>query len=156
METTFTWYSPHYEWRERSADWFWWVGTLALIGIGLSVWFKNYLLAALLFLGGGLLILFARREPDEYVISVNQEGITIDERKFLFRDLDAFWIADPTAQGVFHKLMLHTQSGPVQMHTYLIDIDVDVEALREFLRSKLTETEFKPSRIEVEFEKFLG
>lgn len=56
MQTNFEWQSPEYEWTSRGNDWYWAVGTVAVVAIGLAVFFKNYLLAILMLVAGTLLV----------------------------------------------------------------------------------------------------
>lgn len=155
METRFTWYAPEHEWTERSPDWYWWFGTIGAIAVAGSIWFQNYLLAALLAISTALFIIFNKREPGEHVVVVTDEWIMVDSKKYLFRELDGFWVADPLDHSIFGKLMLHIPNGPVQLHTYLIDVDVEIAELRDFLRTKITEKEYKPNQVEILFDKYL-
>ena len=143
---TFSWITPEYEDRPRSRDWYWWVGTIGVIGAGASIWFTNYLLGGLLLLATFLVIAFSGREPRDHEITVSSQGIMVDDKMYDIKSIDSFWIAEPTGDRQFARLIIHQKFAPSTLHTYLIAEDVDITSLQQFLLQFISEKEVKESK----------
>lgn len=154
MEPQFSWEAPEYEHIERSNDWYYWAGTIAAIIIGLAVWQKNYIFGVLVLMATVLLMLFSRRKPESHTISVSDDGIVIDEKQYLYRELRAFTIIPASELRTFNQLVLVKPFTPMVTTTFIIDPSINIESLREFLLTKLSENEFVESKTLATIEKF--
>lgn len=141
MQTRFEWQAPEYEWVERGSDWYWVLGTLAVVIIGLSVYFKNYLLAILILLGSTLLIAFSKRKPTDHELAISPEGFFVDGYTYQFSQFQGFTIAEPPANQNYPRITFYKQGSPTPFLTFLIDFEIDTDELREFLLTKLEERE---------------
>lgn len=141
MQTNFKWQAPEYEWKDRSNDWYWVLGTVAVIIVGLSIYSKNYLLGILILIGATLLIAFSKRKPRDHDFSVSAEGFFIDGHTYPFSDFEGFNISEPPANQSYPRITFHKRLSPTPYSTYLIDFDIDTDELREFLLTKLEEQE---------------
>jgi hypothetical protein len=113
QEQGITWQVSTHEHKDRSADWYWTLGLLALGGAGLSVFFGNLLFAVILLLGGGCIGALAARGPREHAVRVDGKGLMLDGTIYPYRKLDSFWIEDSKANDpkllVSTKGVLHPQ-----------------------------------------------
>lgn len=87
-----TWSAPEYLEQNRSTDWYWGVGLVALIAAGAAVFFGNYLFAVLIAVGAFSLILFAQRKPEHIEYSITERGIRINSLLYPYNSLDSFWV----------------------------------------------------------------
>ena len=133
----FEWKAPEYEFREKSADWFWIVAIISSALITASIVFDNFLFAVIIFIAAFSLMLYGARKPKEIKISITEKGITIDDRFYDFSELKSFWI-EKTEEKT--KLLLKTKSL-----VSVIDVELreDEDKIRDFLRARLKEEEIE-------------
>lgn len=88
----FLWSAYEYEYYEKSADWYWWVGFVAIILLGFALWQRSFLFVLVLLLGWFTIVLYAIRPPQMISFSVAERGVLIGDRLYLWHDLRSFWI----------------------------------------------------------------
>ena len=93
-----SWQAPSHEHVERSVDWFWALGIIALAGAILSILFGNLLLAGIIVLGALSLAIISSREPQIHTIRLSSQGIMIDMKLYPWRSLRSFWVDDETRE----------------------------------------------------------
>jgi hypothetical protein len=86
------WSAPEYHHYERSTDWFWAVGIIAVSIAVLSFFFNNALFGILILLSAGILIFYVLRVPSEVQYEINQRGIMINNDLYPYLTLEAFWL----------------------------------------------------------------
>lgn len=145
MQTNFEWQAPEYEWTERGNDWYWVLGVVGVIIIGLSIYFKNYLLGILVLLGGTLLFAFSKRKPSNHDFVISPEGFFVDGHTYSFSEFEGFTISEPPANQNYPRVTFYKNFSPTPYSTYLIDFAIDTDELREFLATKLEERENAPT-----------
>jgi hypothetical protein len=127
--------------KERSVDWYWALGVIALVGAGLSFWLGNMLFALILVVGLGSLGVLLARGPREHRVAVDSRGVTVDGTLYPNRSLKAFWVDrredDP-------RLYLIT-SGLIAPHITLpLESVAQGEQVRSILRRNVKEEEQEP------------
>ncbi len=133
-----SWKALEYEEKERSNDWFWAVGIIALsIAVG-SIIYKNYLFAIFIVLAAVTLVMYHFRKPKEYEIEISKKGIKIGNEFHPYKELKSFWI--DTADENHKKLILN--SSKVFMPIIVLPMQNDLENdLRQTLPTYLKEEE---------------
>ncbi len=86
------WRDYEYLHHEKSIDWYWGLGTITVLGVGLSVFFGNTLLAILIGLGGIAVGLFAMRDPKEIEYCITERKILIGNEAHSYSELESFSI----------------------------------------------------------------
>ena len=86
------WSALEYEEKERSTDWFWALGIIIVASSLASIIYSNYFFAVLLVLAGILLGHFAIRKPDLVFYELNEKGLKIRNRLYLFENIKSFWV----------------------------------------------------------------
>ncbi|MDE2213168.1 MAG: hypothetical protein KGJ34_01380 [Patescibacteria group bacterium] len=114
--TVLSWTSPTHLKAERSTDWYWALGLLAICGVIASVLWGNLLFAAIIALGAFMIGVMAAREPRECEIHLSAEGIVVDHDFYSFSSLRAFWIE---THHEYPKLYLAT-TGLIHPHIVII------------------------------------
>ncbi len=115
-----TWQAYEYHHREKSNDWFWALGIIAVGGIVAAIFLHNLLFALLILVASVAIGLFAAREPDLVTFAITRRGIRIDDDLYPYQNLDGFWIEDISEAHV-PKLLL--KSKKVLMPMIVIPIE---------------------------------
>ena len=137
---TISWQGYEYDHHEKSSDWFWALGIIALSSAVTAVIFKNILFALLIIIGAFVVALFAARRPHMVHFEINKRGVGIDDRLYPFKTLESFWIEEDEHEH--HVLILKSQR--VVMPYIVIPLhDEHMEDARNILLTKLTEEELR-------------
>ncbi len=136
-----TWIAKEYEHRERSIDWFWAVGVVAIALAVISIIFHNLLFAVFIIIATVTLLLYALRHPRDMRHELNERGIMIDSTLFPYKTLDSFWIVDHTLPN---KLLVKSQK--IFMPYLVLHIEnIRSEEVRDFLLQYIEEEELHES-----------
>ena len=140
------WETYEYEPRERSSNWYWFVGLAAVLLVIWAIVMKNFLLAILVLLGAFTLMIYAARKPRVIKIGVSRRGVQIHQDLFPFHSLRSFWVHEDDAE---RKIILRSEKLLMpHLHIPLAE-DVDHEALRVFLLDFLPEEPHRPTIIDL-------
>ena len=139
MDLPIRWQAYEYEEKDRSGDWYWALGIIAVAAAVASIFFENVLFALLILIAAFTLALFAARKPDLINFAIERRGIRIDHTLYPFSTLEAFWINHSDAEDV-HLLLV--RSSRVLMPYIIIPITHEmVEPIHEALAEVLEEEE---------------
>lgn len=75
----FEWDAQEYAFEEKSADWYWALGVIAVAGSIASIIFGNFILALLIVAAAGSLALTAARAPRTHHFVITDEGLVVDQ-----------------------------------------------------------------------------
>ena len=138
-KTVLRWQAFEYIHREKTPDWYWAVGIIAVAIAVTAVLLSDVLFAILILLGAFSLALFAGREPLLVSFEINQKGIAINDLLYPYGTLDSFWVNDLPTE---HTPKLLLKSKKVLVPHIVIPIEnISPEEIREFLISKIKEEE---------------
>ncbi|MCX6819893.1 MAG: hypothetical protein NT019_01215 [Candidatus Adlerbacteria bacterium] len=98
-EHNITWHVLTHEHKVHTADWYWALGLLTLLGAGLSIYFGNILLALILIIGAGSIMTLKIRGPREHQVRVDSRGIALDGTLYVWKTVDSFWVNTNTERG---------------------------------------------------------
>lgn len=127
--------------RERSTDWYWAFALITLLGVAASIFFGNYMLAIILFVGMGSIGILAIRGPREHTVRVDKRGVSVDGTLYLYRNMQSFWVEEDVDEP---RLFL-TTNGLISPHiTIPLDDPTHADDIREFLQQFLQEEEQSP------------
>jgi hypothetical protein len=93
MDEGIRWYVLTHEHRDRSVDWYWALGFIALVAIGISIYFSNILFALILVIGALSIGALVARGPREHEVHVHGRGISVDGTLYPYKSLQSFWVA---------------------------------------------------------------
>ncbi|MFT5352237.1 MAG: hypothetical protein ACI9GH_000076, partial [Candidatus Paceibacteria bacterium] len=98
------WQAHEHSHIERSSDWYWIVGIIA-IGIAvLSIYFDNILLAVIIILATSIAQVKARTEPQLLNFKITRKGILAGDTLYPYSALESFWVIDD-ADDSFDKII---------------------------------------------------
>lgn len=87
-----TWEAPEYHHYQRSTDWFWAVGIIAICIAILAFVYNNALFGILILLSTGILVFYTLREPDIINYEINQRGIMVGKELHPYLTIESFWL----------------------------------------------------------------
>lgn len=134
----FIWEAHEYTFQEKSSDWYWAVGIVAVSVSIISIIFGNILLALLVLLGSFALSLFASKRPSVIKFEINKTGILINRTLYPYGTLESFWVEDNRHLDLESKLFIKSQRMAVPI--IIIPLEgMDPEDIRDFLLDHLLE-----------------
>ena len=141
----FQWQALEYEEKERSADWFWALGIIVVTASIAAIIYSNYLFAALIILSGGLLWFFAIKKPDMIFYELNNKGLRIGNRLYLYENMKSFFVQTNREDSDDKKPVLFIRSERSFMPILSIPIehDVAIKIHNIFISKNVKEEELK-------------
>ena len=141
VDQELTWQVASHKTRERSNDWYWGLGGLAIVGVIASILFSNMLLAIIIALGAFSLGYLALQEPREHTITLGPRGISVDGTRYAWRGVRSFWVEHQEQ----NPRLFVTMTGLLAPHLsiYLADT-VEAEQVRRMLKKYTVEVEQGP------------
>jgi hypothetical protein len=141
VDQELSWQVASHTARERSNDWYWGLGGLAVVGIIVSILFSNTLLAIIIALGAFSLGYLALQQPREHSISIGPRGIAVDGTRYPWRGVRSFWVE----HSEHHPRLFVTMNGVLAPHIsiYLGDT-VEADSVRRTLKRHVPEVEQGP------------
>lgn len=135
-----TWKAAEHNHAEKSSDWFWVLGILALSGALAAFFFGNFLFAILILVGAVAVSLQAVRPPRIFNYVVATRGIRVGDRLYPFGTLESYRLDDDDEQGP--QLLIKSK----QVYSPLIVIPVPEEYaddVEELVKARLPEDDLE-------------
>jgi hypothetical protein len=131
------WNAPEHSHVEKTTDWYWAVGIIAITAAGLTVILGNVIFGIFIIVAAGALVVRASKPPKVVHFEINDRGIIVDNILYPFLTLESFWI---DAHDRPAKILL--KSGKFFMPYISVPIEeVDPEDVRTILLQYIAETE---------------
>lgn len=131
------WKAREYIHSEKTTDWFWSVGLIALVLIIIAILMENILFALVIIIATIALTLLAVRKPEVIEIEVTQRGIRVDSVLYPYASLDSFWVED----RFFEDKLILKSNKPLTPLIILPVENIDPHILQDFLLNYLPEEE---------------
>lgn len=137
-----SWVTREHEPVKHGADWYWTLGIIALASLVSAIIFDNLLFGILIVLALGLLAYLSVRPPEDATVTINEQGIFINDFQYPYRKIKTFWV--DTAD---HKAVLLFTTDRFFLPMVSIPIgDMSPDNLRLTLRLKIKEEELRESQ----------
>ena len=130
------WDAHEYEHKERSQDWFWAVGIIAVSLAVTAIILGNIIFGILILIGTFSLSLFAKRAPDTIHVVIDEKGITRGRIRYPFPTLTSFWI---DVEHPHKKIILRSEKMFMPYIIVPLADDVDPERLARILSKYMYE-----------------
>ena len=148
-DNSISWTVLTHEHQERTNDWYWALGLIALVGIGVSIYFNDILFAIVLALGVGSLIFLTIRGPREHDVALTPRGINIDGTLYRYPTVRSCWVA---IEEVEHdaefepRARLFLATSGLLHPTFMFPLEdvTHAEAVRDYLLDYVEEVEQEP------------
>lgn len=140
----FEWSAYEHEHFERSSEWFWIVGIIAVALAIASMILGNPLFGALILISAFLLAMFAVKKPNIVIYQLSAKGIRINNTFYPFRALNSFFVThgDPRLDMI-PKLLVSSSKPLMPLMSIPLDPDMDPDDVRDFMLQFLSEEEHK-------------
>lgn len=144
---TFEWDAMEFEHRIKSTDWYWGLGIVFVTAIVLCIISHNYLLAALLFIGGIMVAVYANDVPKSVHVEISERGIKLDRDLYTHDTIKSFWMY--VDHNDRNRLILVTGRSVMPQRIVTLPDTIEATDIREFLLNFIEEKEVKPSTIDL-------
>lgn len=137
-EPLFEWYGMEYESPERSTDWYW---ALGIIAIGLTIAciiFGNVLLALVVIAAAVSAGILAAKKQQEHRFRLTDHGLQIDDRLYHFDTMLHFSVLEYLEKDVPPTLSIKTRSI-FSPHLLIPLGGVDADAVYSYMSSRIEE-----------------
>jgi hypothetical protein len=94
-----TWEAPEHRHNEKTGDWYWALGIIAIAAAAAVVVFGNTLFAVVILLGASTMIVVAHREPKMLNFAVMTRGIRAGNELYPYTTLESFYIDEDNPNG---------------------------------------------------------
>lgn len=138
QEEKIVWKGYEFEYKEKTADWFWAVSIIIISIASIAIIYNNYLFALFIVLAGIISLMTSKKEPSYRIYRLDNKGLSIGNRLYPYKELKSFYIVD----GAFTapKLLLRSTGTLSQILVIPIETDmVNSETIKQFLVDYLPE-----------------
>lgn len=133
------WEYYEYEFQEKTADWFWIFGTIAILLIIIALILNNFLFALIILLSSFILGTYAKRPPSLITYGLGRYGVKHGESTFRYDTIKSFWVNKDSGHLIIESTRM------VKPHISIPLGDTDPELIRKKLLPILKEQEYKGS-----------
>ena len=125
---------------DKSSDWFWIIGIVAIAGAVLAIFFNNILLGLIILLSAFASFMFVNTPAKLEVYELNNRGIRIGGELYPYSSLESFFVVD---EDGFERDRILIKSRKLFMPLLVIPLgdEVEVDDTRDFLLEYLEEEE---------------
>lgn len=139
-----SWTAPEYLLREKSVLWYAGFGVLMALLLFAAFLMRSFLSGVVFALLGTLVLLYSERPPRSVRFSISRDHLTINDRRYVLRDLDRFNIIEtpthPQADGApGHLLLIRGRRTLLPLLHLPLAADVEPETVRRALRRLIKE-----------------
>lgn len=140
----FEWSALEHEHFERSSEWFWIVGIIAVALAIAALILGNPLFAVLIVISAFLLAMFAVKKPEPVHYQLSQKGVRINNTLYPYRSLKSFFVThgDPRLDMI-PKLLLESDRPIMPLISIPLDESIDPDHVHEYMLKFLEEKEHK-------------
>lgn len=142
----------HHHHEEKSSDWFWMVGTIAIVGAVLAIYFGNALFGIFILIAGLATFIQAQTKPEIVTFRITRRGVQRGSSILPYSTLQSFWVID---EEINDRIIL--KSEKFLMPYIVIPYDstkTDPDEIREYLLEYLNEEEMDEPVLQRILERF--
>ena len=145
------WEEYEHQHTEKSSDWFWIVGIIAVAGSTLAIYFGNILFGILILLAAFTAILQGNTKPKLSKFEISRQGVRVGDSLYPYSVLESFWVIDESEND---RIIIRSKKAFLP---YLIlpfnSLYTDAEEIRDYLLDYLDEEELEEPLGQVIMEK---
>lgn len=147
-----SWQAHEHHHVDKTTDWYWTVGIIALGGVFLSVFFKNYLFALIIVLFTATSFMLVRKHPKLLQFEITRKGIRTGPVLYPYSLFESFWVDD----GEFEDKLILKSRKPLSPYMIIPfdSTETDPESLRDYLLDYLNEEELEEPLYQIIMEWF--
>lgn len=136
---TLRWSAYEHEHIERSSDWFWALGIIAISVALVSILFHNFFFAVVIVIAAAILAMIANVPPDLIEFELSDRGIRTGDTLHRFEEVISFWVEEET-----DRPLLLVDTTKIMAPNLIIPLEhVDPRMVRAFMQERATEARMK-------------
>jgi hypothetical protein len=135
-----TWIIPAQH-KERSADWFWAIGIITLVGAGTAFFVNNELFGIFVLLGGALLFFTSLKKGDDTIVHVNEKEITVNGLSYKNKLMKGFAIVKSNRED--DLLIVKTDRFFIPMIILHVPNTINIDTLEEMLAERIPKQDLR-------------
>lgn len=143
----FEWEAEGYVFEEKSADWYWALGVIAVAGAIASILFGNIILALLVLVASATLAIANAKRPRMHRFRITDEGVMIDENLYEYDSILSFSVLEYIDPKLPTVLSLKTKK-PLAPHLLIPIADYDPLEIYEFFEEHIEEGQHDQSIVD--------
>lgn len=136
------WEAPEFHYREKSADWYWILGIIVVVGMLIAIVANNIIFAILIGVGGFVFGVFAGKHPDTLNCELTGKGVRVDHTLYPYSSIDTFWVHGSEEE---HPRLLMTLKNQFSMQVIIPIDNIDPDVVREHMLEYVHEMEQQES-----------
>jgi len=142
------WSAPEFHYYHKTSTWYWAMGGIALVIVGISLIQQNFLFALFVVVAAVLIVVWAGRSPKTVDFKLVEEGLLLNNKlAYPFEKLEGFAIIGTPEDPELSELVLRTKSN-VHHWVKVIIATQRKDEVYEFLNDYLPELEYEESFID--------
>jgi hypothetical protein len=145
-----SWDAYEYHHIDRTSDWFWSLGIIAISVAILAILFGNILFGIFIILGAIAAGMYAARPPYLTRIELNHDGVKIDDLLYKYRNINSFYIDEFHHH---HPRIVFTLKKLFTPHIIILIDHQSSDDIRDYLLDYIPEIHHEDSVIHTLFEK---
>ena len=147
-----TWEGPEHYHQEKSSDWFWVLGIIAIAGFVASLIAQNVLFGVVILLAATTLFIFGHQKPREIQFEVSVRGVKVDDTLYPYATLESYYLDEENR--IDPQLIIKSQK--MFMPLIIIPIPVAyIDEIEELVGARLPE-EFMEEPLSHQILEFFG
>ena len=148
------WSGYEFEYKEKTADWYWAVGISTISIAIVSFIYDNPLFGLFIAIAGAILLFTAKKEPRLIDYTLTERGFLMNNTLYPHIHFTSFWVSENKFASP--KLLLRTNKIVHPILIIPIETDyVDAETIRDFLLDYIPENKIEEP-LSLKFMEFLG
>ena len=151
METLIEWDTLEHPDHNKSGDWFWVLGIIAVAAAVLAFYFDNLLFGIFIIVGSLAVGAKALRKPLVIKVSVTTRSIIVGKYEYPYPNYRSFWIEDDHLHGP--RILLHPLKSYMPLFSIPIAEGINLEHLRDTINDYLDEEYLRESALHRLFDK---
>lgn len=134
------WSAYEHEHIERTSDWFWALGIIAVSAALTSLLFGNVLFALLILVAAVVLGLIAQKPPELHEFELSDRGIRVSGTLHAYEEILSFWVETETD----NEPLLLVDTTKFMAPNLIIPLSgIEPARVRSFLRERIEEIPMK-------------
>ncbi|NVN97142.1 hypothetical protein HXX01_02835 [Candidatus Nomurabacteria bacterium] len=125
------WQAPEYKHKDKSIDFIWAIGLVAIVMCGFAIWQANYVFAIFILVSAATLILFSIRQPQDIVFIIETNGFSMGKDKYEWKKIKGFNIKKQDNEA---SLLIELDKYLLPVYTVALPLELADNARENLLK----------------------
>jgi hypothetical protein len=139
-EPRISWTVEEYTHVEKTNDWFWALGVIALGGAVIAIIARDLFFAIFILIAAAIIGAYARRKPSLLSVAISEQGIKVRNYLYPFEKIKGFAIDEHPTRSF---LLLETDRFMMPIVSLPLPPSLDIQALAALIATRAPEKELR-------------